>query len=285
MATHHLDIIEKEEYHFPRLPTDDADLNLFRVGHERWGPEMRIHGYAKDRQVIIYVVRGKARFLTERGYVDVGSSMALLFGGSSEFDISTNGHEMELYIIPSRGPAPQGLFKSILGTDLAAYQLEKPFEIQALMEGLFSEARSRTRHAHDICAHYLQIILRKIANDRIQRNTRASRTLESFNKCRGFIESKFGELHSIAEVAEACGLTQAYLTRLFKRYEKTSPYEYLTRLKLNKATQLLLTTSMTVHEIAAELAYDDPYTFSRAFKRVIGVSPAHYRGADAKSGD
>ncbi len=278
MPIHQLDIVEKEEYHFARLPTDDAELTVFRVGHEYWGPDMRIFGRADQRQVFIYVVRGAGRFLMPRGYVDVGSSMVLFYSGTEDFDVATAGHEMEVYIIPC-GTNTNDLFQTILGRNVGAFQLANPFAVQQLLELLFDEARQRRRHAHDICAHYMQIILRKVANDRIRRNSRSSRTLESFNLCRHYIDSNFSRLHCISEVADACGLTQAYLTRLFKRYEKMSPYEYLTRLKLNKATQLLLATPMPVQDVAAELGYDDPYTFSRAFKRVLGKSPAHYRGA------
>jgi len=49
------------------------------------------------------------------------------------------------------------------------------------------------------------------------------------------------------------------------------------RLKLNKAASLLLTSSRPVHEVAAQVGFEDPYHFSRNFKKFHGLSPRNYR--------
>jgi AraC-like DNA-binding protein len=46
---------------------------------------------------------------------------------------------------------------------------------------------------------------------------------------------------------------------------------------MNKAQQLLANTDMNLQDIARQVGYDDPYTFSRAFKNTIGISPQFYR--------
>jgi AraC-like DNA-binding protein len=46
---------------------------------------------------------------------------------------------------------------------------------------------------------------------------------------------------------------------------------------MQKASQLLKETRLTVKEIAREMGYADPYIFSRAFKLVMGVSPKKFR--------
>jgi AraC-like DNA-binding protein len=272
-----LDIVEKEEYHFPSLPTDDQELFVFRVAHELWGPGMHMRGAGMQRQILIYIVRGKGRFLTTRGEVDVGSSMVLVYGGPEPFSVRTAGNRMEVYIVPCGGRNSAGIFRTLLGFRRAAYQLAEPFAVRQLFELQFDEARRRSRHARDICAHYAHIILRRIADEQPPRNMRMSQALASFDHCRNFLQTNFSEIAGIHQAATACGLTQEYLTRLFQRYEKMSPYEYLTRLKLNKACHLLLTSGRPVHEIAEATGYADPYSFSRAFKRVLGMAPAHYR--------
>jgi transcriptional regulator GlxA family with amidase domain len=49
------------------------------------------------------------------------------------------------------------------------------------------------------------------------------------------------------------------------------------RLKLNLAATLLLTTSRPVHKIAEQVGFEDPYHFSRNFKKFHGFSPRNYR--------
>jgi AraC-like DNA-binding protein len=56
-----------------------------------------------------------------------------------------------------------------------------------------------------------------------------------------------------------------------------SPVEYLIGQKIQRACSYLSTTSWSVKDIARELAFDDPYYFSRCFKQRMAVSPRHYR--------
>ena len=52
---------------------------------------------------------------------------------------------------------------------------------------------------------------------------------------------------------------------------------YFIHLKIRKACELLDQTELTVQEIAVAIGYDDPYYFSRIFKKIQGVSPSAYR--------
>ena len=46
---------------------------------------------------------------------------------------------------------------------------------------------------------------------------------------------------------------------------------------IERACQLLKSTNMKINQIALKLAFDDPYYFSRIFKKIVGVSPKAYR--------
>jgi YesN/AraC family two-component response regulator len=56
-----------------------------------------------------------------------------------------------------------------------------------------------------------------------------------------------------------------------------SPKDYFIHLKVQRACGLLSRSDKTIHEIAYEMRYSDPYYFSRLFKKVIGISPRRYR--------
>ena len=53
--------------------------------------------------------------------------------------------------------------------------------------------------------------------------------------------------------------------------------EYVNHLKLQKACQYLMFTSMRIKEIAAQIGMFDPFYFSRFFKKQMGMSPKQYR--------
>jgi AraC-like DNA-binding protein len=70
--------------------------------------------------------------------------------------------------------------------------------------------------------------------------------------------------------------TSQYAVR-FRELTGDSPKNFLMRLRIHRATQLLDTTSESISVIAHSVGYDDPLYFSRAFRRVHEVSPSGYR--------
>jgi len=64
---------------------------------------------------------------------------------------------------------------------------------------------------------------------------------------------------------------------IFKRCTGSTPIDYFIKLRMERARQLLATTSCSVKEIAGVLGYDDPLYFSRVFKTVNQTTPTQYR--------
>lgn len=82
---------------------------------------------------------------------------------------------------------------------------------------------------------------------------------------------------SLAEMAEHAGLSVSHFSFLFKQQTGYSPVDYFIHVKMQSACALLSLQPKSINEIAYELGYDDPYYFSRIFKKVVGVPPHHYR--------
>jgi AraC-like DNA-binding protein len=103
-----------------------------------------------------------------------------------------------------------------------------------------------------------------------------SPAFETYQRCRRFIEDHFLELHSLQEAASGCHVDAAHLCRLFRRYDQQTPYQYLMRLRMNRAAELLREPGVLVSEVADALDFSDPFHFSRSFKRVFDVSPSDF---------
>ncbi|MEM6393915.1 MAG: AraC family transcriptional regulator [Planctomycetota bacterium] len=83
----------------------------------------------------------------------------------------------------------------------------------------------------------------------------------------------------IADLAQELHITAAHFSRLFKEAHGQSPQQFLIEARLDRARYLLRDTDMPVSDIADALAYPDPFTFSKQFKRFAGQSPRAYRNA------
>ncbi|MBM3858327.1 MAG: AraC family transcriptional regulator [Verrucomicrobia bacterium] len=82
---------------------------------------------------------------------------------------------------------------------------------------------------------------------------------------------------SIAALAAESGLSRSQLDRCFRRLFRTTPRDYLLRLRINAASRLLAETNRKTTDIALEVGFYDHAHFSRTFRKLTGVTPAAYR--------
>jgi AraC-like DNA-binding protein len=85
-------------------------------------------------------------------------------------------------------------------------------------------------------------------------------------------------LRTLQQIASECHVNNAYLCRLFRRYDNQTPYQYLLRLKMNFAAECLRQPGVLVKQVAEEAGFADPFHFSRVFTSVFGLSPVAFRG-------
>ncbi|XBH23217.1 helix-turn-helix domain-containing protein [Jonesiaceae bacterium BS-20] len=73
------------------------------------------------------------------------------------------------------------------------------------------------------------------------------------------------------------GLSSSHLTTLFRNSTGSGVLAYHTSIKMERARQLLDTSTLSIASIASELGYRDQFYFSRHFKSAHGVSPSAFR--------
>ena len=81
---------------------------------------------------------------------------------------------------------------------------------------------------------------------------------------------------SIADLAKRYSVSEAYFRRLFNKTYLTSPLQYITNLRLEYASQLLLSKFYTIKEVAEKTGFNDEKYFSRIFKKTYGIAPRSY---------
>jgi AraC family transcriptional regulator len=85
------------------------------------------------------------------------------------------------------------------------------------------------------------------------------------------------EQPKIASVAQAAGVSEAHLRRLFNQVFGQSPASFLSRLGLERAVQLMITTNETMDSIAAECGFTSASDFTRVFQKHYGCPPHVWR--------
>lgn len=84
---------------------------------------------------------------------------------------------------------------------------------------------------------------------------------------------------SLESLAEMAGLSRSAFAVKFKALLGESPMGYLRRLRVQRAMGLLARPGTSVTGVAAAVGYDDPFVFSKAFRKLVGISPREFRAS------
>jgi AraC-like DNA-binding protein len=82
---------------------------------------------------------------------------------------------------------------------------------------------------------------------------------------------------AIPGLARELGVAYSYFRREFKRHTGLAPYQYVRRLRLEKARRLIGGSSESLQSISEQLGFASPFHLSSAFKKQYGQSPDHWR--------
>jgi AraC-like DNA-binding protein/mannose-6-phosphate isomerase-like protein (cupin superfamily) len=97
----------------------------------------------------------------------------------------------------------------------------------------------------------------------------------------GALENDFSRSWNIEDLLEIAHMSRSNLMRIFRKATGQTPIEYLIRLRIQKAMDLLRNTDLTITEVALEVGFNDSNYFSRQFHRVLGESPRNFRQSNA----
>lgn len=90
-------------------------------------------------------------------------------------------------------------------------------------------------------------------------------------------------LPTLAELADLCGLSRRQLMRAFRQETGHTVGSFVQKMTLERAQSLLLKSDLNISEIASEVGFSTPASFSTAFRRSVGESPRRYRSSRRKS--
>lgn len=82
---------------------------------------------------------------------------------------------------------------------------------------------------------------------------------------------------TVTDVAEYLHISRSHLYGLFKKHLNTTPQAFLTSAKIVNARELLTVTDIPIGSVATSCGYENPFAFSRSFKKGTGMTPREYR--------
>lgn len=99
------------------------------------------------------------------------------------------------------------------------------------------------------------------------------------NKALSFIQTHYHEPITLDEIAAVSGFSRYYFIKQFQHQLNMTPVQYLTKIRIQKAAELLRSTSSSVTDIAAQVGYANANYFNKVFRKAVGESAGTFRNS------
>jgi len=249
-------------------------LEVTLGGRERCNPdyEIRRRSYAYFGLEYVADGAGEVELDGERRAVRAGSVFA--YAPTTRCVMRTDAEKpmLKYFVCMSGADAAKRLRQAGVGPGVAR-DLTAHAEIRSVVEDLVREGQRTSPLTRTICAQLFELLLLKI-EEAAGAAGQGDPAEANFMRCKALIDAEAERLMTLREIAASVGLEESSVCRLFRKYEDTSPYQYLLRRKMNLAAAFLVEGKGRVKEAAQRVGFADPYHFSRCFKAVHGVPPS-----------
>ncbi|YBV96182.1 AraC family transcriptional regulator [Phyllobacteriaceae bacterium JZ32] len=171
-----------------------------------------------------------------------------------------------------------------VGTSLALTALRRPVEIQdigaieALAGLLVDEVSNPSKHAV-----YAESLVGSIATglldipEQDSRQANGRLTQAQMNKLIASVDARSDRRLTVAEMAETVGLSESWFANVFKQTTGKTPLQWLIAKRIEQAQRLLTESKLTVAGVAAQLGFTDQAHLTKAFRQIVGETPAAWR--------
>lgn len=269
---------------------NDLNPTLLFVSKRKMTRESSYHAH-NDFTEITFILSGKGRYIVEDiDYEVEAGDLIICNPGVRHRNIIVNPKEPTVEFFAGFSDyqfkcMPQNCIKLKNGGYLLKPGTAAKREISEKCYEMLSENETvRPGKYFMLKAHLIQllmIIIREIKESDVKRQE--GYEFENYNKnyavkrIISYLNQNYSNKISLDQIAHNMYLSPVYISKIFKEELGESPINYLIKIRLEKAREILMESDGSIKNIANEVGYEDVYHFSKLFKKYYGVSPLNYR--------
>lgn len=270
----------RNETHFrsggagPSFSTADCGLILKREARDGYRDRPQKHSF-----VAVYVLRGTGRYIDDQGRAFALSPGALVShtpGRLHSMLPDGNGQWAEFFVqvpvamwqmLSETGVVPSRPEPRWPGLDVAIFdQIEHFVQVMRVS----TDPREGPRLLAE--AHRLLVALYQ-GTDTTRRHRPHEQLIDE--ACQALADPKASAVQ-LSQLIERHGLSPERFRKVFRQEVGLPPGEYRIRRRIDQARTMIAEQQLTAKEVAFALGYPDPFTFSKQFKKYVGVSPSAF---------
>ena len=206
--------------------------------------------------------------------------------GGAEFEV---GRGSVLYLPQNKSYSQETDGETVLAIHFINYsfsQKNKPEVIEvdnydviiSIIEEMYDKWKEKKQGYRYKCISLFYNLLHQL-NIQAQEDTfSAVSQNEKLRAAVSYIHSHYrNEQMNVSELASMCAVSDTYFRKLFKEIHGVSPAQYIINLRLEYASQLLMSRLYTILEVSEKSGFNDVKYFSKLFKKHYGVSPREFK--------
>ncbi len=275
-----------DDFSFSVSPNEELlGLRLYQYGWEQCSPLHSFGPFVRNHYLFHYVISGRgfldrytAEEATQRYDLEAGQGFLISPGQINTYSANRDDPWKYVWLEFDGLRAPGYLDAAGLGDSQPVYRskdLALSEKLKDTMLYIASNPTASTLHQIGHLCLFLDALIQSSATKRESHGVQ----LKDFyiQEAIHFMEQNYQRDLSIEEIAAVCKLNRSYFSKLFKESKGCPPQEFLIRMRLAKASEMMKTTSMSIGDIAILCGYPNQLHFSRSFKQCYGVSPREWR--------
>lgn len=275
-----------DDLSFSVSPNEELlDLRLFQCGWEQCAPLHSFGPYVRNHYLFHYVISGRgfleastAKKITRRYDLGPGQGFLILPGQINTYGADQFQPWKYVWLEFDGLRVPEYLTEAGLSAGQPIYRPQTPAQADEVRDAMLYITDHPKASSLRLIGHLCLFLDALIQTSSTRQKPRETQLRDFYiQEAISYMEQNYQREVTVEEIANACQLNRSYFSKLFKQKKGCPPQEFLIRLRLSKAADLMRTTKVSIGDISASCGYPNQLHFSRAFKQRYGVSPREWR--------
>ena len=238
------------------------------------------NGRVLDEYQIVYITKGGGFFESQsvpRQAIEAGTVM-LLFPGERHHYTPNEAQGWNEYWIGFKGDIAERLASAeFLSTENAIVKIGISNSLITLYRDAIRIAEKERTGCQQLLAGIVSHMLGHILYKSKRLGENFNKSEDIINEARQLMRERVHHSLHAEDIATALGVGYSWFRQSFKRVTGISPAQYISRLLISRAKEILISETQTISEIAYSLGFESVGQFSTLFRKIEGITPRQFR--------
>ena len=245
------------------------------IGYFDCKPSYGVQRNVFSSYLLIVMLTGALSWQTRHGRGVARPGQALLLDCNTPHTYAAQG-KCSFTFVHFAGAQSAAIYEEIERTGGNLTHLPDPNELNETIGEMLSCMRSDRRLNEGLASAMIHGMLMKLL-ERSGAAGEGGMGSPAVDRAIAYIRTHLSERLTVEDMAAATGYSASYFSHMFAQDTGMSPYQFVVRSRVEHAQQLLMTTRLTVQEIAFQCGFNSAANFCYTFRRMAGTSPHAYR--------